>query len=127
MKCVLLHYTYVGSDRPMLCDLNTFVVPFVGSKWYNLGIQLLDSKSEATLRHWKTENHKNVDEICTKMFALWLTTSITATWNDVINALKSRLVRLFNLAWNVEEKLDNRVSIIYVVTYIILSIVPCNN
>jgi len=94
----------------MLRDLNNFIVPFVGGKWYNLGVQLLDPKSEATLRYWKTELHKGADELCTDMFSHWLTTNKKASWNDVISALKAPSINLLNLADDVEKKLIPKVS-----------------
>jgi len=100
----------LGNDLPALRDLNNFVVPYVGNKWFNLGLQLIDPANESLLYNMKADRHKNFDEQCTEMFSQWLQTESKANWNYVIFCLKAPAVNLKNLAKDIESKLDNRVS-----------------
>jgi len=59
-RATIVHFNCVGSDRPTIRDLNNFVVPSVGSRWYNLGIQLLEPQFIEILWGLKNEN-KNTD------------------------------------------------------------------
>jgi len=108
----------LGSDRPALRDLNNFVVPYVGGKWFNLGIQLLDQEDETKLHSLKADHRKELDDLCTEMFTHWLASDPKASWKKVILALKSKSVNLQNLAENVDNKLKHvRNNIIYISSF----------
>lgn len=57
-----------------------------------------------------TEINKTPKEQCTEVLNYWLVTKKKATWNKLIQSLKSPSVNLLNLARDIEEMLDTRVS-----------------
>ena len=86
-------------------DLNNFVVPSVGSKWYMLSYQLLDQGYTASMQSLKKEN-RNVEECCMEMLNEWLTTeSKNATWGRLIEGLNSPSVKLHDLANKLQKML----------------------
>jgi len=107
-------YLLVGGDLPSLRDLANFVVPRVSSKWYHLGVQLIDSKHVTILDNLRADiTVKGLEERCTEMFKEWLRTEDKdkATWSKVILGLRSKAVRLENVANDIEKMLNNHVSI----------------
>ena len=97
------HVHVPGSDRPALKLLNKHVVKQISSKWHDLGLELLEQEDEETLNQIKSDNPKDVNECCKEMFQLWLRKCSTATWHQLIQALK--VVDLTTLATNVEGML----------------------
>ena len=97
----------IGSDQPTIKDLNNLVVPSVGSKWYNLGIQLLDQQCIEMLRGLRDDN-KNVEYCCTEMLFEWIKTTVdtkNATWEKLIEGLNSPSVKLYQLANTLQDML----------------------
>ena len=92
-----------GCDRPALKLLNKHVTKQVSSKWRKLGLELLEQADEGKLKQIKNNNPNDVEECCTEMFSSWLEKYSTATWNQLIQALKE--VDLNNVATEVEGKL----------------------
>ena len=92
-----------GCDRPALKWLNKHVRKQISFKWRDLGLELLEQEDEGKLKQIKSNNPNDVEECCTEMFVLWLEKYSTATWNQLIQALKE--VDLNNLATEVEGKL----------------------
>ena len=71
-------------------DLSRHVVPSVAVKWYELGLELLETKHEKYLDVIESDGNKyDVQWCCRKMFRKWLETSDTATWDQLIEAIKS--------------------------------------
>ena len=95
-----------GNDKPTMKNLSNSVVPKVGLKWYMLGFQLLDQQYVATLRTIKADR-KNPEDSCIEMFDEWLTTDGDATWNKLIDALKSPIVNLNSLANQLQKMLKH--------------------
>lgn len=104
---------YLENDRPALKDIANFVVPYVHHKWYNLGLQLLDSDdsddSETFLHSLKTQHQNNADK-CTDVFIRWLDVDSKATWGKILEALNQKSVNLPKASHNIEQLLDKRVS-----------------
>lgn len=73
-------------QRPTPKQLSN-VTRFVGvaTKWYNLGLQLLDESS--ILDRIKSNNQSDVDHCCNEMFKEWLQTKPDANWNQLVIAL----------------------------------------
>ena len=94
---------YVGHDKPSLKFLNRYVRDPVGAKWHDLGIELLDPDVEG-LDAIEAEHRSGLSK-CTKMFQLWLKKQPTASWNQLIEALRQRGIELGTLASNIEEML----------------------
>ena len=77
-----------GCDRPALKLLNKHVRKEVSSKWYDLGLELLEQEDEEKLNEIETNNPKDAGQCCKEMFRLWLRKCSTATWDQLIQALK---------------------------------------
>ena len=97
-----------GYDRPTLKLLNKHVRKHIASKWYDLGLELLEQEDVVTLNQIKHNNPNNVGECCKEMLELWLSKCSTATWNQLIQALRE--VNLNYLASNIEGKLKDTTS-----------------
>ena len=99
----------IGCDRPALKLLNKHVRKHLPSvKWHDLGLELLEQEDEETLNQIKANYPNDVSECCKEMFQLWLSKCATATWNQLIQALRE--VDLNNLATTIEGMLKNTVS-----------------
>ena len=77
----------------------------VSIKWHDLGIELLDSNDCQKLDIIEAENPSHLNKCCTKMFNLWLEKQSTASWNQLIEALRQPGVELDALASNIEQML----------------------
>ena len=80
----------------------------VSSKWYDLGLELLEQEDKETLNEIKINHSNDVNKCCLQMFQLWLNKCTTATWNQLIKALRE--VNLNNLATTIEGMLMHTVS-----------------
>ncbi|XP_065896237.1 uncharacterized protein [Dysidea avara] len=86
----LRSFNETGKTRPAMRDLSRHVVPSVAVKWYELGLELLETKHEKYLDVIESDGNKyDVQWCCRKMFRKWLETSDTATWDQLIEAIKS--------------------------------------
>ena len=92
-------------DRPALRDLSNFVVPHVSHKWYNLGLQLFDTRDEGILKSMKAEISKSPEEHCLEVFNHWLDTKKNPTWKKLIKSLRYHGVNLPSVASNIEKML----------------------
>ena len=94
---------YVGCQKPTLKYLNCYVRGSVGLKWYDLGIELLDDVD--ALDKIGAEHPTDLNKCCTKMFLLWLRKQPTASWNQLIEALREPDVELHVLATKIDQML----------------------
>ena len=106
---VFIH-NYLGSDCPALRDIANLIVPDVCHKWYDLGLQLLDSEDVPFLQSLKTEYQCNSDR-CREVFIHWLNVTENPTWSKILKALDQKSVKLPNVAANIRKMLKHRVSI----------------
>ena len=97
-----------GCDRPALKLLNRHVRKHISSKWHDLGLELLEQEDEETLNQIKSNNPNDVGECCKEMFQLWLRKCDTATWDQLIQAL--RVIDLNNLATEIQGMLKDTVT-----------------
>ena len=74
--------------------------------WKDLGIELLGGGSNDDLNIIKN-NNSDVQDCCSKMFQLWLERQPTASWRQLIQALKQ--LKLNYLATQVEANLKTAV------------------
>ena len=80
----------VGRGRPAMKDLNKYVIPLVATKWYDLGLELLDTKYESALDIIEKDSDcRDVQYCCRKMFSKWLETSDNANWDKLTEAMRS--------------------------------------
>ena len=78
------------------------VISAIGPKWYELGIELLDDDQIRQLDTIET-NKTEVTRRCTAMLKYWLESHPTATYQDLVKALKTPGVELHNVATMVED------------------------
>ena len=86
-------------------DLNKHVIPLVATRWYDLGLELLETKHERELdtieKDSKVEGTKTC---CRKMLSKWLESqSDSASWDQLIQAIKN--IELNNVANDIEQLL----------------------
>ena len=81
--------------------LNSKIISDIGPKWYELGIALLDDDQLTHLKNIRS-NNSEVTRCCIEMLMYWLETHSNATWNDLVEALKSPCIELNNVATMVE-------------------------
>ena len=95
--------TATGRDRPILRDLAIHVIPSVATRWYELGLVLLDTKYHNELTIIEADIRNDAVTCCRKMFSKWLNTDELASWDKLIKAV--RIVQLNNVANDIEQLL----------------------
>jgi len=101
---IIIIVNFVGCDTPAMRDLSIFVVPHIGSTWFNLGLELFDHNNQYKVHKIKDHN-KKPDELCTEMFKEWIDTAVNPTWKDITKALQSKDVNLKIVADDINQKL----------------------
>ena len=76
-------------------------------KWHDLGIKLLDSNdiNVQDLDRIEADHKLDLDKCCTKMFQLWLSKQPSASWNQLIEALRQPDIELHAVATKIERML----------------------
>ena len=95
---------YTAYSKPVEKDLHNFVVCEVGEKWYELGIQLLQTGQESKLRLIKTNYRSDVKRCCIEMFSYWLRSHPEASWDQLVKALQKPALELNYLAESIQKK-----------------------
>jgi len=95
----------IGHERPTLKYLSRHVRGSVGSKWYYLGIELLEADDVKKLDNIRSEHPADLDICCTKLFELWLEKQPEASWDELIKSLRQPGVDLGHLANKIEQML----------------------
>ena len=92
-------------SRPSMKDLNKHVIPLVAPRWYDLGLELLETKHERELDIIETNYRNDAVTCCRKMFSKWLETQSgdSASWDQLIQAVKS--IEVNNVANDIEQLL----------------------
>ena len=107
-------FTFINSlvsSKPTLKKLQqTKIITAVGSKWYELGIELLNEDQLTHLDIIKTNNHE-VTRCCSEMFLFWLRSHSTATWQNLVEALKAPGVELNDVAATVETHFNINIGL----------------
>ena len=101
---------YVGEDQPTLKDLYIHVSQKVVGKWKDIGVLFLDS---ATLKVIEKDHPQDVMECCKCMLEKWLETKPDASWNQLLEALRSPFIQLYSLAHHIEKKLKKKCKIVF--------------
>ena len=90
--------------RPSMRDLNKHVIPMVATRWYDLGLELLETQYERELEIIDTNYRNDVVTCCRKMFSKWLETqSDEASWDQLIQTVKN--IELNDVANDIERLL----------------------
>ena len=84
--------------------MSNYVVPEVGFKWFLLGFQLLDEQYVRILYTIRAD-HKTAEDSCIEMLDEWLRTDVHASWNKLIEGLKSPSVKLNDVAGQLQHML----------------------
>ena len=79
------------------------VIPLVNTKWYDLGVVLLEPKYQNELKTIEVDTRNDAVTCCRKMFSKWLNTDELASWDKLIKAV--RIVQLNNVANDIEQLL----------------------
>jgi len=100
-------FILIGSQRPARKYLKD-VRSLFAKNWYDVGLELLEPEDENKLDEIQTNKGGNVSECCTDMLHLWLQKQPYATWNQLIDALKSPGVEMFDVASKIEGMLKGK-------------------
>ena len=79
------------------------VIPSVATKWFEIGVVLLDPKYQNELNTIEIDTRNDAATCCRKMFSKWLNTDQLASWDKLIKAL--RIVQLNYVASDIEQSL----------------------
>jgi len=74
-------------------------------KWYELGLELLDSSTSVCKLKEIKADCQNVKECCIKMFEEWLAQQPKAGWNQLATALKN--INMNTAAEKIKDELKN--------------------
>jgi len=98
---------------PTTLQLLSFVIPHVASKWYEVGVMLLEEEQESQLVQIKSNHGQDVKKCCFEMFSYWRQTHPNANWYHLVTALKSPGVALHHVAADIEKKFNGNELINY--------------
>ena len=76
-------------SRPAKKHLHEHVLPSVSTKWYDLGLELLDPKDENKLDVIENDSKtEGVEICCKKMFNKWLEYENNVSWDQLVKAIR---------------------------------------
>ena len=96
---------FTGTDRPALKYLFRYVKTNITTKWYDIGIELLNVEDESSLNTINCDHRNDVDKCTTEMLKLWLDKRSDASWNQLIQAFREPNIKLESLATKIESML----------------------
>jgi len=89
---------YVFAILSDIASIAEMVIPFMSTKWFNMGLQLGVNKNDLNRIQYDTQDCMTA---CRNMFAEWLkNTQTEKTWKKLVEALCSRSVGESTLAKN---------------------------
>ena len=91
------------SSKPTRKKLLDHVIPHVTPRWYILGLKLLKEDQEDHLDVIKSDHAGDTQMCCMEMFRYWLGTNTDASWQQLIEALRSPAVNLPVVAADIEK------------------------
>ena len=94
--------------KPSKKKLLDHVVTHVSPQWYELGVKLLKEEQESHLDIIESDHAGDNKKSCIDMFRYWLSTSTNATWQHLVEALRSPAVELPVVAADLEKMLTGR-------------------
>ena len=103
MIIMVIYIMHIGKGRPLLKALHDHVVMKVADRWKDLGVQLLQSDQQHMLNIIATDHPNDAVECCKCVLEKWLETAPDATWNQLIEALRSPGIHLIYLANQLEQ------------------------
>ena len=93
------------NSKPTKEKLLDHVVPHVILRWYDLGVKLLKVEQELQLDVIESNYADDKKECCKKMFWYWISSNTDASWQKLIEALRSPAVELPVVAADIEKML----------------------
>ena len=105
MCCCNDYFCRLVNSKPTKQKILDHVVPQVIPRWYELGVKLLREDQESHLDVIQSEHYGDHKMCCKQMFWYWLSTNVSATWKQLIDALRSPAVELPVVAANLERML----------------------
>ena len=96
---------YVGADRPALKYLYKHINTGIISKWYEIGLELLESEDEVSLERISKDHSGDAEKCTAEMLKLWLATKPEASWNLLLMALEESHIKLSTLASTINAML----------------------
>ena len=100
---MLLYCIRIGQTHPTMDELEQHVVPLVATKWYGLGLLLLDPGCKYLLDDIEKQHEQDSQLSCGKMFGTWLDVCRVTTWYQLIEA--TRCIIFNDEADNIESLL----------------------
>ena len=91
------------NSKPTKIKLLNHVVPHVTPQWYLLGLNLLKEDQESQLDIIKSNHAGDNQTCCMEMFWCWLSTNTEASWEQLVEALRSPFVKLPVVAADIEK------------------------
>ena len=91
------------NSKPTKNELLDHVVPHVTPWWYVLGLKLLKKDQEIQLDIIKSNHAGDNQMCCMEMFWYWLSTTPDASWQQLVEALRSPVVKLPVVAADIEK------------------------
>jgi len=79
------------------------LTPQVAPHWYDIGIQLLSEDQESHLDVIQANHVTDQIKCCKEMFWYWLKTHPKASWQQLVESLKSPAIQLHTVAANIER------------------------
>ena len=80
-------------------------VSIVATRWYDLGVQLLDDASTGALDIIKADHPNDVTTCCNQMFKKWLEMQHDASWSQLVRALNE--IGLNTIADDINRLVNN--------------------
>ena len=96
--CCYVYMHFLVKSKPTKNKLLDHVIPHVTSRWYTLGVKLLNEDQESYLDVIESNHAGDNETCCMKMFWYWLNTNTDATWQRLIEGLQSPAVKLSAVA-----------------------------
>ena len=103
---LILHY--IGHHCPTLKQLHNILRPDVSgvaTRWYDLGMQLLDDPATGVLDVIKADHPNDVTTCCNEMFKKWLEMQHDASWSQLVMALNK--IGLNTIADDISKLIEN--------------------
>ena len=104
--------------KPSLKHLSNIAVPYISTVWYELGYQLLPDGYISKLKEIQETTPSDPQKCCSKMMEYWLEVIPSASWYDLIQALKSPAVQLVSQSESIENKIKGIRIYIHICMYI---------
>ena len=96
-------YFFIGTDRPALKYLNKYVAHHIVTKWFDIGLELLEH--EERLLVIRADNPNDSLTCVKRMLRSWLEMKKDAHWNQLLEIFRQPHIDLQSLASRIENML----------------------